>query len=204
MGRRGPKPKGGYGEKTNVLSTRITAPTRRALERAAKKSGLSISSEVELRLRRSFIDDGNITDAFGGRRIYAMARLIGSTMSLVGEQAFGMRRGKVGNELDWLSDPYAYDQAVAATVRILETLRPEGDTAFPKRSFEDERINRVHADAMANLGSGSAAYLLKEVAEADATLPLPNIKLTKTQKLVREAAADLGPIRDNIRKGSKK
>jgi hypothetical protein len=46
----GRKPRGPFEGKTATLTTRITPETRAALERAAKKSGLSLSQEVERRL----------------------------------------------------------------------------------------------------------------------------------------------------------
>ena len=125
MGSRGPQPnKDGYGEKTRVFSSRVTEPTRAALVRASKKSGLSISSEVERRLRQSFDKDQSITDALGGRQMYSLLRLIASSMNLIGQHTFYFEHGKIAEESEWLSDPYAFDQGVKATVTILEALRP--------------------------------------------------------------------------------
>ena len=49
----GRKPRGEFKGKTATLTTRITPETRVALKDAAKKSGLSLSQEVERRLVRS-------------------------------------------------------------------------------------------------------------------------------------------------------
>ncbi len=49
----GRKPQGPYHGKTAVLSTRITQALRTALEKSAQQSGLSLSQEVEARLRNS-------------------------------------------------------------------------------------------------------------------------------------------------------
>jgi hypothetical protein len=38
----------------------------------------------------------------------------------------------IGRELrPWLNDPYAYDQAVQAAVKVLEALRPPGEIRVP-------------------------------------------------------------------------
>ena len=52
---RGPKAKGEYHDKSAVLSTRISSELRKMLEASVKKSGLTISREVEHRLRWSFL-----------------------------------------------------------------------------------------------------------------------------------------------------
>lgn len=208
MGNRGPKPKGGYTEKTRVLSTRITAPTREALEQASAKSGLSISSEVESRLRRSFIEDDKITDALGGRQMYAVLRLISSSMSAVGQHSYFFEHRKLAEEADWLGDPYAFDQAIKATTTILESLRPEGDVE-PKRQVDMDQVEVVGDGPQAdinemfrNLGTLFAHGALKDVADAEPTEPEPNNKATKKQKLSRRIATDLGPMAKNIKKGS--
>lgn len=55
MGKRGSVAKGEYQDKSAVLSTRITADLRKMLESSVKKSGLTISREVEHRLRWSYL-----------------------------------------------------------------------------------------------------------------------------------------------------
>jgi len=49
----GRKPRGEFQGKSAVLTTRITPETRTDLDRAAKRSGRSLSQEVEVRLRSS-------------------------------------------------------------------------------------------------------------------------------------------------------
>jgi hypothetical protein len=55
----GRKPLGEFKGKTATLTTRITPETRAALERAAKKSRLSLSQLVERRLDDSVLNDRN-------------------------------------------------------------------------------------------------------------------------------------------------
>lgn len=49
----GRKPQGEFSKKSSQLATRVTLETRRGLDAAAKKSGRSLSQEVERRLRDS-------------------------------------------------------------------------------------------------------------------------------------------------------
>ena len=55
----GRKPRGDFTGKTATLTTRITAETRAAMERAAQKSGRSLSQEVERRLNDSVRNERN-------------------------------------------------------------------------------------------------------------------------------------------------
>lgn len=55
MGKRGTKAKGEYHDKSAVISTRITSELRKMLETSVKKSGLTISREIEHRLRWSYL-----------------------------------------------------------------------------------------------------------------------------------------------------
>jgi hypothetical protein len=60
MARRGRPPKGEYPEKKRVFASRIREDTWEMLQRAAAKSGRSLSQEFEFRLRRSLDDDEKI------------------------------------------------------------------------------------------------------------------------------------------------
>ena len=55
----GRKPRGEFKGKSATLTTRITAETRAAMERAAQKSRRSLSQEVERRLNDSVLNDRN-------------------------------------------------------------------------------------------------------------------------------------------------
>lgn len=56
MGKRGPKAKGPYENRTTVVSTKITPELRDALHAGAKANGRSLSHEIEVRLRETFAD----------------------------------------------------------------------------------------------------------------------------------------------------
>jgi len=211
MGARGPKAKGGYGDKTAVLSTRITAPTRQALTEAAAKSGRSLSSEVEHRLRRSFDEDEKTIDRLGGPQLYAILRLISSTMDAVGKQAFFSRSHKISEDANWLYDPYCYDQVVKAVTTILENLRPAGDPAPRPYSqaeignLRNESDPKIIAEQLAwfnafanNTGEWSANGVLSEIMKVDrSSLPLPNSSDPHIL-LLHRIANGLAPLLDKL------
>jgi hypothetical protein len=121
MGKRGPAAKGEYPDKTQVLSTRISAELREALEIAAK--GSTLSREIEHRLRRTFDQDKEINLVFSSRRMFQLMRLIASVIdSTVSRKVAAPKKPN----LDWLNDPYAYDQAMRAVVDLFERMRPPG------------------------------------------------------------------------------
>jgi hypothetical protein len=112
---KGPRPKGEYAGKSSVFSTRIRPDLRKYLEKAAKTSGRSLSQEVEHRLRRSFVEDDKISDAFGDRRTYRLMRMMSDAIHL---------SQKEGNDESWLDDPFRFRVALAAMRSIVEAVEP--------------------------------------------------------------------------------
>jgi hypothetical protein len=177
MGKRGPVPKGEYAGKSQVLSTRIRPDTREKLEEAARNSGRSLSQEIEHRLRRTFIDDDRIENAFGSRRNYALMRLIGA---MVEASAKAMINPDDPDATDWTTDAYLFEQVYQATKLIFEAMRPPGQV---QASFRTQ-------------GLGHAALLLRIIKNADAMLPLD--KGTAKQHRAAIIKSDLGELVDRI------
>jgi hypothetical protein len=116
---RGPVPRGEYAGKSSVFSTRIRPDLRQKLEEGAKKSGRSLSQEIEHRLRRSFVEEEKISDAFGDRRTFLIMKLI----------AMGINYPKSNGErnVSWLDDAYYFDLSIGTALSILEAIRPKDD-----------------------------------------------------------------------------
>jgi len=172
MGKRGPAPKGPYGGKTGVLSMRVRPDTREALERAAQKNGRPLSQEIEDRLRRSLAEDKTIIEIFGGAEVYAIMRLISSSMAM-SENPLSQK--------SWLDDPYAFDQVVRTVNANLEIFRPPGKPEPPKIlpessrsgvSWYDELQNRIFEEAAKIQGLFNAEEMATRVLEAEKGIPL--------------------------------
>jgi hypothetical protein len=146
---KGPSPKGEYVGKSSVFSTRIRPDLRKRLEQAAKLSGRSLSQEVEHRLRRSFIEDDKIADAFGDRRTYRLMRMMAD--------AIHMSNDKEDPEA-WLKDPVTFVKAIASATDILESIRPGHVTG------------KQYADVMMRRSAG--ASLWRDIQIANVSLPL--------------------------------
>ncbi len=202
MGKRGPKPTGGYGERTVVLSTRITSATRAALAKSAAKQQRTISAETEYRLRRSFDEDEKVVQLFGGPQMYAILRLIGATMNMAGQFALDWRPTTKKLHEPWLQDPYAYNQAVQATMSVLEALRPPGDPSLDLVRFrvsKDADLKVIPETLHLRVGERAAVSMISEVASAPSTIPAPNERIPSDQALARRIAEGLGPLRDHLK-----
>lgn len=116
MGKRGPKPRGEYAGKSKVLSTRIRPDLRAALDAASKKSGRSLSQEIEYRLRRTFTDEKEIRDRFGSRENFYIMRAIDLAI-----QTVVMREESVA---EWLNDPETFDRVCKTIGVVLDAIRP--------------------------------------------------------------------------------
>jgi hypothetical protein len=169
---KGPRPKGEYAGKSSVFSTRIRPDLRKSLERAAKTSGRSLSQEVEHRLRRSFVEDDKIADAFGDRRTFRLMRLMSDAIHLSLNEE---------NDQNWLDDPFRFRVALAAMRSVIEAVEPNTPSLgeVDDAPFEEEtnRLGEVIAGELwfgvnqakdtIELGSGSLADRINSVARSD-------------------------------------
>lgn len=125
-GKKGPRPKGEYADKSSVISTNISRELRQRLVAAVAESGLSLSREVEHRLRRSFQEDDTVAKSFGSERTFGMMRLLGALVSVI--------RRDDRPDADWLDDPWLFEQACAAIGNLLEQFAPDGEVFAPPKS----------------------------------------------------------------------
>jgi hypothetical protein len=177
MAPRGRKPRGEYTGKSVVFSTRLRADTKEALANAAKRSGRSLSQEAEHRLRRSFDEDRDLIERFGGRKNYGLLRLIGSCL----DANFNPN----DPEATWLDDPYVFDQTLQAVVAALQAFRPKGN---PK--FKDPQSPMMEAAAELQ-GVEGAGRRLQAVISADDQLLLDTRGNKNVAAFIKEALGDL-------------
>jgi len=114
----GRKPRGEFKNKSRTLTTRITAATRTALERAAKKSGRSLSQEIESRLDISIRRD---RDRDHHRHIRALAQAI----------AFVTERVERATGKCWREDPFTGEALRHAIEFLVFHYAPHGELVVP-------------------------------------------------------------------------
>ena len=114
----GRKPRGEFRGKTATLTTRITPETRAALDRAAQKSGRSLSQEVEHRLDLSIRRDRDLNHQ---RHIRALAEAIALLTQQV-ERATGKC---------WRDDPFTGEALRHAIEFLISHYAPHGAIEVP-------------------------------------------------------------------------
>jgi hypothetical protein len=190
VGKRGPAPQGEYENKSQVLSTRIRADTRRALVNAAQKSGRSLSQEIEHRLIRSFDEEQKLIDVFGDRRTFSVMRLLATSLA----QLRNLDDWSAPDH--WLDDPRAFDQATLCISKVLAAYRPQG----PIPPAKDELTENLY-----KLQPGHAAVnAVLSLQYADIETPLDKLSGEDLEK--RMIRKDLGEIsmRPNVVVGTAK
>lgn len=179
MGKRGPAPKGEYVGQTAVLSTRISPELRSRLEAEVERNGKTLSREIEHRLRRSFTEDDQISEAFGSRRNYALMRAISMVLEIWHNPADVLA--------NWRDDPVAYDQMCKKIEGVLKAMRPAG---------EGRKLSELE-QALADVTAiEHPARILQAVQNAEAALPLGGARRDQVLSLIK---SDLGDLIDRPR-----
>jgi hypothetical protein len=116
------------------MGIRVTPELRNQLLASAEASGRSITSEMELRLENSFRSERYLDEALDlafGRQATGLLKAIARVMVDVGPHAAMAKNGSFESAANWLSDPFAFDQAAAGISALLAGIRPQGDSASP-------------------------------------------------------------------------
>jgi hypothetical protein len=176
---KGPAPRGEYVGKSSVFSTRIRPDLRQKLEQGAKKSGRSLSQEIEHRLRRTFVEDEKISEMFGDRRTFLLMQMMAMAIRFKGDNR---------PPGEWLENPEDFEIAIAAALSVLEAVRPPGpvDPDNPFLAF----ANKAKA-------AGISFDIWNEIKNADPALPIT--RGTRADHWNAMAKADLGEIADRVR-----
>lgn len=137
-----------FGERL-PLGLRVTKELKRKLREISHESGRSLSQEAEFRLEQTFKSSSTLFEALDlayGRHTTGLLLALGLAMQTTGTRGLMLSQWKFDGSEDWITDPYAFDQAVRAVNTILEAFRPPGSTkiagppdlrrALPQGSFE--------------------------------------------------------------------
>jgi len=172
--RRGPAPRGDYAGKAKTINTRVTPDLRDWLEMAAKKSGRSLSQEIETRLRRTFREEEDLAKQFGSADAARVFTAIAQTLN--------MMRNPKNPDADWLHDPYAFTLAADAINATLYLVRPkEATNPFLVAGLE---VNPWDA----------TTEMWGDIANSDSKLPLKNKDLSFKQWFARRLKSTIPEI----------
>jgi hypothetical protein len=142
------------------LGLRVTRETKQKLDQAAHASGRSQSQEAELRLEQSFNSASALFDALDlayGRHWTGLLLLLAQVAQLTGTRAVSASQFNYNGCEDWVSDPYAYDQAVRAMTFALEAFRPRGKVVLPVQNYG------LPEESWWRLGEGYARQVLADM-----------------------------------------
>ncbi len=145
----GRPPRGEFKDKRAALMTRITPKTRAALERAAAKSGRSLSQEAEFRLDGSFANE---------RRHRPGLRALAMAITMVAE--YVERATGEG----WQDDAFTTQALQAGVEFLIRHFGASGDVAVP--TPVTEAANRQRAEGLnpsitpSGIGWGEAGYVI--------------------------------------------
>jgi predicted transcriptional regulator len=112
------------------LGLKVRPEIKDRLDTDAKRSGRTQSQEAEARIEQSFYREGLLDDALElafGRQVAGILLVIASAMTRAGRIGGFQSEGSFEAMENWLSDAYAYGQAVKAANEVLNAFRPEGD-----------------------------------------------------------------------------
>jgi hypothetical protein len=171
MARRGRRPKGEYPEKKRVFASRIREDTWEMLQRAAARSGRSVSQEFEFRLRRSLDDDEKIESAFGDLKTFGLMKLAAQAVKSMCD----LKNLKV----HWTTNVTAFDEAIKVITRTLNGFRPLTATTLVTGPPE--------------LGK-PLIEIVREIQAASPTRPLA--KVSKRERAMLRLQSELGDLAD--------
>jgi hypothetical protein len=133
----GRKPQGEFGRKRSAFTTRITSATREALDRAAAKSGRSVSQEVERRLT-----DTLQRDLAADRQRHV--RALGESFMLMVQ---GVERS---TSCRWCDDAFTAEAIRQGLSLLISHFGPKGTPVLPKKLKDDAA--KVPAELARRLG----------------------------------------------------
>ncbi len=139
--KRGRKPQGPHSNKPAVLTTRITKELREKLDRARKEHPLtlSLSQEVEVRLRKSFNAQGVAEEIFGDQETYGVALMIVETMNQM--------RNMTGRH--WAEDAFTLNACALAIGNVLRGFQASDDADPPPHLSKYFRTPEEAGEAVA-------------------------------------------------------
>lgn len=192
MAKRGRRPGGEYPEKKRVFASRIREDTWKMLERAAARSGRSISQEFEHQIRRGLDEDKWIEEIFGDRRTFGLMKM--AAMAAVNSAFLNPKDSKA----HWTSNVETFDRALNAIVNALRFFRPHKKIfRRHKKIFRPHKHHELVAADLVTVPPEISAPTLKVVREIQAADPVrPLDKMSKRQRAMLRLKDELGDLVD--------
>lgn len=169
------------------LTLRVRSDVKEALEAHAIKNGRSVSAEAEAWLGQALLSEGVLDQALDlafGRQVGGLTLLIGNILRDVGSSAGFQSTQTLDGSKNWLSDPYAFDQAAKALTQLFEQLRPDGEIVIPMRGGLATGLDLSALSE--NLGMGFLRTFLGAIAGEELSLELKALGAAVRERLAPE------------------
>jgi hypothetical protein len=114
----------------SALGLRVTPQIKEQLDGTARQHGRTQSQEAERRIELTFRAEDQFEQGLEliyGRQLGGLLTLLGHVIREAGRSAGFTSSNTLEGAEGWMSNPYAFDQAVEAANAVLEALRPVGD-----------------------------------------------------------------------------
>lgn len=108
--------------KRNNVTIRMRPAMRMRLEQLAAQSDRSVSEEIERRIETSMTDENMLGTPEGTAHL----QMIAGALMRGGRAASAWKNGTAQPTELWLADPYCYQQATIAVLRMLLAFKPGG------------------------------------------------------------------------------
>src|SRR5436309_3384544 len=179
---RGRPPKRADLRKRNTVTMRLRDDTKTMLEAAAKVRSRSLSAEIEARVEQSLYSIEQGFELAYGKRLAGLILVVARAMHDTGTSEGFRKTFTLDGSVNWLREPWAYQQAMNAANTIFECFRPEGE-AVPPRVASDPRRDEGLEDFLANPGRAWAAGLIQAIAGHGATGELQEWAIRRRDQL---------------------
>jgi plasmid stability protein len=176
---------------------RLPETLKADLDAAAREHGKSMNAEMVDRLTASFSGESNVRARFGADPIYALLRGVSVVMQRSGGMAAFLATKNAAATARWWENPYAYKQATAAALRLIEALAPEGDSSPPVSDAPAQDPTQATFDALVRdagvMTTNGLLFALRGAAEG-------RDGLGDLEALAYELNKDLGALGARVRK----
>ena len=160
------------------LGLKVTPAMKSRLAAAALSNGRTQSQEAELWLEQAFRNEERIElfrDMFFGKELSGFIELLSLILKrTINFSSYISNNGNYDRSINWMDDPFVFDQVSKAINVVLEGLRPEGDvmTTADGTPIEEGSLHVGRGLALGALVTGATS----ENDQGRSEQPSPEIK----------------------------
>lgn len=150
---------------TVQLKIRIKEPLRAAIEEDAEARGVTMNAAINDRLEQSFREDARSRDLREALALALGADVAAVTLAIGLAIRDVVKWPPLGPKTNLLSNAFIFDQAVAAILTVIDSVKPDGDAAaLPGGDYVPPGAEAA-AEQWRTLGPNVGAQVCREIAD---------------------------------------